>query len=169
MKLKVKIFIYVVSVLIVGVTFLQHAMANINGTMTVTIQDYCTFTRTTGNGAYSMSMMANELNANVGTSTFTASCNNGGGFSVGVSPTNISGVGTDIAYSATTPTAGSGTWTAYNSTADSNIASSNGILMSSLTVVASQAATVIYKVGTSSNQAKGSYVGTITYALTKNS
>ena len=145
--------------------------APLTDTINVTVDETCTFARTNGSGTYSATMAVNKLNSSVGTSTFTAICNNPTGFSVSATPTSITGTGAAITYSATTPTAGSGTWTAYNSTADANIAATSGVLMTSsgVTDAAGQAATVVYKVSTRNNQAKGGYSGTIQYALTQNS
>ncbi len=139
--------------------------------ITVTITDTCTFTRSTGNGTYSASMQVGKLNASVGTSTFNIICNNANGYTVTATPTSITGTGEAINYSATTPTAGSGTWTAYNNTAEANIAATSGVLMSSNTVspAAGASATVVYKVSTRDNQAKGAYSGSITYAASTNS
>ena len=138
--------------------------------LSVTVNETCTFARTAGSGTYAVTMAVNKLNSSVGTSTFTAICNNPSGFSVAAVFTSITGTGAAITYSATTPSANSGTWTAYNSTADANIAATNGTLMtaSGVTDAAGQAATVVYKIGTRNNQAKGAYSGTATYTLTQN-
>ena len=135
--------------------------------VTVNVSDTCTFDRTTGNGTYSATMAVNKLNASVGTSTFKVVCNNASGYHVTATPTSITGTGAAITYSATTPTAGSGTWTAFNSTANANIAASGGTLMSNSGVSPAdgQTATVVYKVSTRNNQAKGAYSGSITYAV----
>ena len=144
--------------------------AAITDTINITVSETCTFTRTTGEGVYSATMAVNALNAAAGSSVFTAVCNNATGFSVSATPTSITGTGEAITYSATTPTAGSGTWTATKTTVAGNIAASDGILMTSAgpTAAAGQTETVTYKVSTRNNQAKGDYQGTIEYALTQN-
>ena len=116
-------------------------------------------------------MSTNALNASVGSSTFKAVCNNASGFSVSAVPTALSGTGEAINYSATTPTAGSGTWTATKTEVAGNIAASNGVLMSSdgTTSADGLVETVTYQVSTRANQAKGDYEGKMTYTLTQNS
>lgn len=140
-------------------------------TINLTVTETCNFTRTTGNGTYSATMQVNKLNSSVGTSTFKAVCNSSSGFSVSAVPTSISGTGAAITYSANTPSAGGGTWTAYNSTANANIAATSGTLMTSSgpTDGDGLSATVVYKVSTRNNQAKGAYSGTITYTLSQSS
>lgn len=139
-------------------------------TIKITVSETCTFTRTTGEALYTATMAVNALNESVGTSVFTAICNNATGFSVSATPIALSGTGEAINYSATTPTAGSGTWTATKSGQGGNIAASGGILMSANapTAAAGQEETVTYKVSTRNNQAKGDYQGTMTYTLTQN-
>jgi len=138
--------------------------------ITITVDESCTLTRTTGGGNYTASMQTNALNPSVGSSTFTAICNNATGFSVSATPTALTGPGEAINYSATTPTAGSGTWTGTKSTVAGNIAATSGVLMtaSAPTAAAGQTETVTYQVSTRPDQAKGSYTGTMTYALTQN-
>lgn len=139
-------------------------------TVTITVSETCTLTRSTGNGTYTATMSTNALNASVGSSTFTAVCNNAGGFSVSATPTALTnaGGGEAINYSATTPTAGSGTWTATKSVVAGNIAASNGELMSTNATTDGLTETVTYAVSTRANQAKGAYTGTMTYQLTQN-
>ncbi len=139
-------------------------------TITITVSETCTFTRTTGESTYTATMAVNALNPSVGTSTFTAICNNASGFSVSATPTALSGTGEAITYSATTPQAGDGTWTATKSGQGGNIAATGGVLMTANgpTAAAGQAETVTYKVSTRNNQAKGDYTGRMTYALTQN-
>ena len=144
--------------------------AAVTDTINITVDETCTFTRTTGNGIYNATMAVNALNPSVGSSTFTAICNNQDGFSVSATPTAISGDGEAITYSATTPAAGDGTWTATKTNVAGNIAATDGVLMESSgpTPAAGQTETVTYKVSTRNNQAKGDYQGTIEYALTQN-
>ena len=141
----------------------------VEDTITITVSDTCTLTRTTGNGNYSATMSTNALNPSVGSSTFTAVCNNASGFSVGAAPTALEGTGEAINYSATTPTPGSGTWTATKTNVAGNIAATSGVLMSATGATDSTGVseTVTYQVSTRANQAKGAYTGTITYSLTQ--
>ena len=143
--------------------------APVEDTITITVSETCTLSRTTGNGNYSATMSVNALNPSVGSSTFKAVCNNASGFSVGASATALSGPGTAIGYSATTPTAGSGTWTATKTNVAGNIAASNGVLMTSAGPTDGDGVTetVTYQVSTLPDQAKGDYSGTMTYTLTQ--
>ena len=144
--------------------------AAVEDTITITVSETCTFTRTTGNGNYTATMSTNALNSSVGSSTFTAVCNNASGFSVSATPTALAGpTGSDaINYSATTPTAGSGSWTATKTEVAGNIAATNGVLMTAAGTTTGQTETVTYQVSTRANQAKGDYEGTMTYQLTQN-
>ncbi|MBR3144024.1 hypothetical protein IKF12_02365 [Candidatus Saccharibacteria bacterium] len=140
----------------------------VEDTLTITVSETCTLTRTTGNGNYTATMSTNALNASVGSSTFTAVCNNATGFSVSATPTALTGDGEAINYSATTPTAGSGTWTAAKTEVAGNIAATSGVLMSTNATTTGLTETVTYAVSTRANQAKGDYTGTMTYQLTQN-
>ena len=140
--------------------------------LSVTVDEICTFERTTGNGSYTQSMAANALKTDFGTSTFTAICNGGSGFSVAAVFTALTGsVSGSIAYSATTPTAGSGTWTAAKGTSSSttNLAATGAKLMdtSSASTSSGTVQQVSYKVSTQNNIAQGTYTGTATYTLTQ--
>lgn len=136
--------------------------------ITITVSETCTLTRTTGNGNYTATMSTNALNPSVGSSTFTAVCNNAAGFSVSATPTALTGTGEAINYSATTPTAGSGSWTATKSVEAGNIAATGGVLMSTNATTTGLTETVTYQVSTRANQAKGDYEGKMTYQLTQN-
>ena len=139
-------------------------------TITVTVDETCTLTRTTGNGNYTATLNAGTVNPSVGSATFTAVCNNATGFNITATPTALTGAGEAINYSATTPTAGSGTWTATKTNVAGNIPATGGVLMSATgpTVAAGQTETVTYQVSVRSNQAKGDYSGTMTYTLVQN-
>ena len=138
--------------------------------LSVTVDEICTFTRNSGGSGATISktMTAGALNANFGSNTFKAVCNGGKGYSVTAVFSALSGsVSGSIAYSATTPTAGSGTWTATVSS--SNIAASGGKLMDTAgpDTSAGTSATVTYKVSTQSDIAQGTYTGTAKYTLTQ--
>ena len=103
--------------------------AALTDTLKITVNESCTFEHKSGDGSYTHAMAANALNAEFGTSTFTSACNNGKGYDINAVFTSLAhtgNAGDAIAYSATTPTAGSGTWTATVSS--SNIAATNGKL-----------------------------------------
>ena len=140
--------------------------------LSVSITEVCTFERTTGNGNYTNSMTAGALNANFGSSTFKAICNADDGYSVAAVFTALTGsVAGSIAYSATTPTAGSGTWTAAlgASSSTNNMAASGAKLIDKSAADTASGTTqqVTYKVSTQATIAQGSYTGTAKYTLTQ--
>ena len=137
-------------------------------TLTVTVNESCTFEHKSGDGSYTHAMAAGALNAEFGTSTFTSACNNGKGYDINAAFTSLThqgNAGEAITYSATTPTAGTGTWTA---TVDSsNIAANNGKLATTSTQdpAGGSEYSVSYTVSTHDDQAQGTYRGTATYTL----
>ena len=152
-------------------------------TLTVNVNGECTFARTNGTGTYTQTMAANALNDNFGSSTFTSHCNNGTGYKVTLTATDLAYAnGANITYATgdATPTAGSGTWVAYRSaaTGGSTVTSYNtaGNIAAGGYAYETNAAdgavdssfTVVYKVSTHSIQEQGSYVGTATYTLAQN-
>lgn len=155
--------------------------------LTVNVGESCNLNRVAGTGSYNVdNMQLNSLNANFGTSTYRVICNNAKGFYVTATFTDLddSADGENITYSATTPVAGSGTWTAavtadtslgegfttYNIDPSSEDAAAKNLMnYSGVTPADGYTATVVYKVSTRSNQAQGSYTGTATYVLNKNS
>lgn len=142
--------------------------AALTDTLTVTVAVSCTFARTAGESTYAKTMTANQLDEEFGTSTFTSHCNNGSGYTVTPTFTSLTftGAAQPITYSTTTPTAGSGTWTATLSGASSNLTSGTAMsTQSSQDPAAGRTLTVIYKVGLKNNQAKGTYTGTASYQL----
>lgn len=171
--------------LIIGASSLVFAAAPVFGvfaanpsavqdTLTVTVDEICTFTRNSGgSGAtISNSMTAGALNANFGSNTFKAVCNAGSGYSVAAAFTALTGsVSGSITYSATTPTAGSGTWTATKggSSSTTNLAASNAKLIdkSGPDTSSGTSQQVTYKVSTQNDIAQGTYTGTATYTLTQ--
>lgn len=137
-------------------------------TLTVTVNESCTFTRTDGDGRYTHSMTVDEVKTNFGSSTFTSTCNNGKGYDINAVFTSLSHTehaGEAIAYSPSTPTAGSGTWTA--SVNSSNIAATGGKLgeQSTQDPAGGRTYTVDYAVSLHDDQAQGTYEGTATYTL----
>ena len=142
--------------------------AALTDTLQVTVAVSCTFSRTTGEGTYSKTMTANQLDTEFGSSTFTSHCNNGKGYTI--TPTfnslTFSGATSPITYSTTTPTAGSGTWTATLGTATTNLTSGTALAtQSSQDPSAGRTYTINYKVGLLNNQPKGTYTGTASYQL----
>ena len=155
--------------------------AAVEDVITVTVDESCTFNRTVGNGSYTRSMAKNALATGMGSSTYTAICNNATGFVVNAVFEKLTGAGEAIEYSETTPEAGSGTWTAHTDFGTgSNMAGTwqeasstytGGVLMSTngVTTDSGISATVTYTVSTHANQGKGSYSGKATYTLSQNS
>lgn len=142
-------------------------------TLTVTVDEACTFDHNGTSGSYTKALEPGELDTAFATSTFKSMCNNGKGYVVNVVFTDLAHLSNDgdpIEYSATTPTAGSGTWTAQIQ-GGSNIAASGGVLMNTNTQDPAEGtvASVIYKVSLHDDQAQGTYRGTATYTLVQNS
>ena len=143
--------------------------ADVVDTLTVTVNESCNFDHDTGNtGSFTHAMAANALNATFGQSTFKAACNNGLGYDINAVFTSLSHTGNKgeaITYSVTTPTAGSGTWTA--TVGSQNIAETGGKLASRATQdpAGGSTYTVNYTVSTHDDQAQGTYTGTATYTL----
>ena len=146
--------------------------AALTDTLTVTVATSCTFERTTGTGTYAKTMLANKVDAEFGSSTFTSHCNNGKGYKITPTFTSLSftGAAQPITYATSTPTAGSGTWTAKLSGSSSSLTSGTAFgSQTSQDPTAGRAVTILYTVSTKSNQAKGTYTGTATYQLSMNS
>ena len=143
-------------------------------TLTVTVNESCTFEHDgSASGAFTHEMTAGALNANFGSSTLKAACNNGKGYTIGAVFTSLAhtgNAGEAITYSVDTPTAGSGTWTAQIGDG-ANIAATNGTLANTNTQDPSGGSTytVNYKVSLHDDQAQGTYRGTATYTLTQKS
>ncbi len=158
--------------------------AAITDTITVNVSPTCSFERTTGNGTYSATLPAasSTVNTAIGSSTFTAICNNATGFNVGTVAEDLTGPGQAITFASELPTAGGGTWAAKKSnnqyiagakqeSGDNAGKYTGGTLMSTNTVTpaAGQTETVTYQASIRDNQASGSYTGHITYTLVQNS
>ena len=146
----------------------------ITDNLSVTVTSQCEFTRTSGNGTYSITKDVNTLDETL-TSTFNVVCNNATGFTTKASFTSLSKSGAQaISYtSSTPPTAGAGTWTAIKGTtgtaaSTSNMIANNGTVMSANGVTGGTSQQVSYKISTRANQAAGSYTGTATYTTTQN-
>ena len=147
--------------------------------ISLTISGGCTFTRsapTSGNGSngtFTLSMNWNAVNTSL-TETFKVVCNDAAGFKVTGTFTSFTSTGkTAIAYSTTTPTAGSGTWTATKgaASATTNMTSgSSGNLMSETSGTSTSGKTqqVTYKIGTGAQQERGSYTATANYVAVSN-
>ena len=142
-------------------------------TLTVTVDEACTFDHDGTSGSYTKAIEPGELDTAFATSSFLSMCNNGKGYTVSAEFTalnHLSSAGDAITYSATTPTAGSGTWTAQIQ-GGSNIAATSGILINtdSQDPSGGTPVVVIYKVSLHDDQAQGTYRGTATYTLAQKS
>ena len=141
--------------------------ASVTKNVTVTVAAACEFTESAS--THSIAMQVNALNTTM-TNTLTVVCNNRTGFTTTGTFNSITGTGASIDYSTTTPSAGDGTWTAYSSSKNANIASGGVVLSSNTWTTGSGAQTTMtYKVSTRANQAAGSYNTTVTYITTQNS
>lgn len=143
-------------------------------TLTVTVNESCTFARDTGgSNEFTHAMTAGEYKDDFGSNTFKANCNNGKGYTINAAFTSLTNTAdatkSPIAYSATTPSANTGTWTASTGP-DSNIPATNGTLASrtSQDPAGGSTYTVTYKVSLHNDQAQGTYTGKATYTLTQN-
>ena len=147
--------------------------AEVVDTLTVTVDESCTFDHDGTGGSYTKAMEPGALDPAFATSSFKAMCNNGNGYTVSAVFTSLAhtgNAGTAITYSAEDPVANGGTWTAQIE-GGTNIAANDGVLMNTNTQdpVGGTTATVIYKVSLNADQAQGTYRGTATYTLTQKS
>ena len=171
-KLIVKLIVLGVGVLAFLELFEMFTLSSVRAVsvtknVTVTVAAACEFTQTSP--THSVSMNANALNTSL-TNTLTVVCNNRTGFTTTGTFNSITGTGAAITYSTTTPTAGTGTWTAYSSSKSANIASGGTVLSSNTWTTGSGAQTTMtYKISTRNNQAAGAYTTTVTYTTTQNS
>lgn len=150
--------------------------ADVVDTLTVTVNESCTFARQTGgSNEFTHAMEAGALKTDFGHNTFKSQCNNGKGYTISAVFADLAHTqnnGEAITYSATTPTANSGTWTASKtSTFSNNIAASNGVLGDTTAQDPAGGTTydVYYAVSLHDDQAQGTYTGTATYTLTQKS
>ena len=177
-KMVLGVTAFMAAVPLIGVISSSDTSALVDN-LSLTVNEVCSFTRSSGAATKSTTMAMGALDTTM-TNTFKVICNNKNGYSVAAVFTKMTGPGADITYSATTPTAGSGTWTATKgaASATANIAGTwqsasstytGGTLMSGTGVTTSSGTTqqVTYKVGTAANQAKGNYSATATYTLTQ--
>lgn len=150
------------------------AATTFTDTVTITVSEACSLSRSSGSGTYTATLAPNAVNANVGSSTLSAACNNPKGYTVKVATTALTNSTVSsytIPYSTTTPAAGTSAWTVTKgaSSATTNIANNGTVMETSAADTSTTAATqqVTYKVSTSNIQAQGSYSGTAVYTLTK--
>lgn len=138
-------------------------------TLTVTVNESCTFAREGGSATITQTMTAGQLKSDFGGNTFRAICNNGKGYDINAVFTDLThtgNAGEAIAYSATAaPSANSGTW---NATVGGSILAKTGDVLGSRNTQdpsGGSTYTVAYAVSLHNDQAKGTYQGTATYSL----
>jgi hypothetical protein len=137
----------------------------------VTVTEICTFTRSSGNGSYSKSMLANALDDNFANTTLKAVCNADDGYKVVGTYTALAGTpGGSIPFGTTKPAAGTSSWAVLKGTTGSTYLTNNGniISKSGADTSAGTSQAVRYQVATADNIAQGTYTGTATYTLTQN-
>ena len=153
-------------------SFAASDPAAVVDTLTVTVDEICTLTRTAGTGTYTASMQPNKTNMALGTSEFTAVCNSANGYQVVAVFTALTGsVNGSIPYAASKPTTSTKRWTAvlgpssstqYMATSGAKLMDTDGPDTSEGTVQE-----VSYKVSTGNGLSAGTYTGTATYTLTQ--
>ena len=143
--------------------------AAVQDQLTVTVNESCTFARVGGSDTITETMTAGQLKSDFGGNTFKSTCNNGKGYDINATFTDLtitSGTGAAITYDGTAaPTANSGTWNA--SVGGSILAKTGDVIGSRNTQDPSGGSTytVSYAVSVHNDQAKGTYSGTATYSL----
>ena len=150
--------------------------------ITLNVNNSCTFSRTSGNGSVSLSMDWNALDYSK-SETFSVSCNDAAGWKVTGTFSNMTGTAnqgstykTTINYATAMPTAGSGTWTAikgeYAPSGVTGITSgSSGNVINKGSSSTGQTATtqkITYVIGTRDRQERGTYTATATYVAVSN-
>ena len=175
--MKTKFFGVVAVLMLVGLfwansSFAASDPAAVVDTLTVTVDEVCTFTRTAGAGTYTASMQPNKTNMTLGTSEFTAVCYSPSGYQVVAAFTALTGsVNGSIPYYKGKPTTSTKRWTAvlgpssstdYMATSGAKLMDTDGPDTSEGTVQE-----VSYKVSTGNGLSAGTYTGTATYTLTQ--
>lgn len=141
--------------------------STVTDVLTVTVEKSCTLTRTgvaaTGAdynaGTYSRTMIAGELQ-DLGTSTFTISCNDTAGYDViGTFGTLTSEHSDEITYKTSAAAANDGKWSALVTGGEAAYITSGNAVKSSTSQTPSggDSFTVKYSVGTASDQPFGTY------------
>ena len=169
--LGIMVFLAVTGLFVAKVTAVSDPAAVVD-TLTVTVNEVCTFTRTSGSGTYTASMQPNKTNMTLGTSEFTAICNSENGYQVVAAFTALTGsVNGSIPYTASKPTTSTKRWTAvlgasssttYMATSNAKLMDTDGPDDTDGTVQA-----VSYKVSTGGGLSAGTYTGTATYTLSQ--
>lgn len=137
--------------------------------LSVTVDEICNFTRSSGNGSYSKGMSASAYDNNFGNTTLKVVCNADDGYTVKAVFTALSATNGSIPYANSTPAAGTSSWAALKGTSGSTYLSNNGNVINTSTADTSAGTSqpVRYQVATADNIAQGTYQGTATYTLTQ--
>lgn len=175
--MKTKFFGVVTVLILVGLfgansSFAASDPTAVVDTLTVTVDEVCTLTRTAGTGTYTASMQPNKTNMTLGTSEFTAVCNSASGYQVVAAFTALTGSKNgSIPYTASKPTTSTKRWTAVKGESSSTtyLATSGAIVIDTDGPDTSEGTVqkVSYKVSTGGGLADGTYTGTATYTLTQ--
>ena len=81
--------------------------------LSVTVDEICTFSRTSGSGTITKAMTANLGATGMGSSTFTAVCNAGSGYSVAATFTALTGGSGSATFTYAAPSKGNNRYSAY--------------------------------------------------------
>ncbi|MBQ6487157.1 hypothetical protein IJI89_01865 [Candidatus Saccharibacteria bacterium] len=139
-------------------------------TLNVTVEEICTFSRTSGTGSISKAMTANKGATGMGGSTFTAICNAGSGYSVAATFTTLSGGSGSATFAYSSPSKGYNRYSAYlgGSSSTTRVTSGGNIIdTSEADDSTGTSQEIYYKCSTASDVPYGTYTGTATYTLTQ--
>ena len=154
-----------------GVFAAEGDPAAVTDTLKVTVDEICTFERTTGNGSYTKPMGANAVDIDFADTVLKAVCNADDGYKVVGAYTALAGTpGGSIPFGTTKPAAGTSSWAALKGTTGSTYLTNNGnvITKNGADTSAGTSQPIRYQVATADNIAQGTYTGTATYTLTQN-
>lgn len=138
--------------------------------LSVTVDEICTFSRTSGTGTITKAMTANKGATGMGSSTFIAVCNSGSGYSVAATFTALSGGSGSATFAYSAPSKGYNRYSAYlgDSSSTTRVAAGGNIIDTTAADTSEGTSQQIYyKCSTASNVPYGTYTGTATYTLTQ--
>lgn len=138
--------------------------------LSVTVDEICTFSRTSGSGTITKAMTANKGATGMGSSTFTAVCNSGNGYSVAATFTALSGGSGSATFAYSAPSKGYNRYSAYLGDSSSTTrVTAGGNIIDTTAADTSEGTSqqIYYKCSTASNVPYGTYTGTATYTLTQ--
>ena len=138
--------------------------------LSVTVDEICTFSRTSGTGTITKAMTANKGATGMGGSTFTAVCNSGSGYSVAATFTTLSGGSGSATFTYSSPSKGYNRYSAYLGDSSSTTrVTSGGNIIDTTEADTSEGTSqqIYYKCSTATDVPYGTYTGTATYTLTQ--